>query len=312
MDQIRESHWKSKRLINLSVSSQLIRRKVLFLIPLGALVLSMDYLKKQKKITINKLTVFCVLLCFTLILLFLKNPLVEKRNAIGPIYITLIFLFYPKLLNTNTKTFVFLFFSLVVLFPAVSSLTHLDASFDEIINKPSLLIKHYQEEGIIKTFSTLHYDAFANVMGTIDYVSNKGLSYGYQLLSALLFFVPRSLWADKPYSTGETIGEYLMSQYDFNYDNLSNPLASEGYVNFGILGSMFFAIALALTIVIFIKWLNSNKPLKRIMAFYFAVHLIFLLRGDFTNGFSYFIGTLIGVLVLPKLIEFFISLSLKK
>ena len=41
------------------------------------------------------------------------------------------------------------------------------------------------------------------------------------------------------------------------------------------------------------------------MAFYFSIHLIFFLRGDFTNGFSYYIGPLLAVVLIPKLIEIF-------
>jgi hypothetical protein len=52
-----------------------------------------------------------------------------------------------------------------------------------------------------------------------------------------------------------------------------------------------------------IKWLRSDNYLKKIMAFYFAMHLIFLLRGDFSNGFTYFIGPLIAVVYIPKIIE---------
>lgn len=309
---IMESHWRSNKLYQLSVSSQLILKKVLYMLPFGALVLGYAFLARGKKINTNKILVFVLMICLLMILLFFKNPLTEKRNAIGPIYITLLFLFQPKLLNTNTKSFIFLFFSLVVFFPLVSGLTHLDASFDQIISNPKLIIDHFREEGIIKTFNTLHYDAFANVMATIDYVSNKGLSFGYQLLSGLLFFVPRSIWTSKPYSTGEVIGDYVIEDYGFVYNNLSNPLVAEGYVNFGILGVILMAFFLGYFMIKFINWLQSNDPLKRIMAFYFAVHLLFLLRGDFTNGFSYFIGTLIGVLVIPKLMDKFIKMSLKK
>jgi hypothetical protein len=66
------------------------------------------------------------------------------------------------------------------------------------------------------------------------------------------------------------------------------------------------AFALALSLVYFLTWLKSTDILKRAVAFYFAVHLLFLLRGDFTNGYSYFIGTLIGLYFIPKAI---ISLS---
>tara|TARA_B100001173_G_scaffold274166_1_gene253633 strand:+ start:3998 stop:5425 length:1428 start_codon:yes stop_codon:yes gene_type:complete len=308
----RESHWTSNITYKLSVSSKLMLHKVVYVLPLGALVLGHSFLRKKNSIKRNRLFVFLIMIFLFIILLFFKNPLTEKRNAIGPIYITLLFLFQPKLLNSNTKSFIFLFFSLVVFFPLVSGLTHLDAPIDQIISEPKLVVDHFKEQGIVQIFNTLHYDAFANVMATIDYVSKTGISYGYQILSGLLFFVPRSIWTSKPYSTGEVIGDYVIEGYGFEYNNLSNPLVSEGYVNFGVLGVILMALALGYFMIKFINWLQSNDPLKRIMAFYFAVHLLFLLRGDFTNGFTYFIGTLIGVLFVPKLIDKLIRMSLRK
>ena len=306
------SHWRSNKLYEISVSKQLILKKVLYMMPLGAIVIGMHYLKKHRKVTNNNIWMFLIMVGLFLLFLYFKNPLTEKRNAIGPIYITMIFLFAPKLLNSNSKSFLFLFFSLVILFPLVSGLTHLDASLDEIVNNPELILEHYEEEGIIQTFNTLHYDAFANVMATVDYSVNNGLTFGYQLLSGLLFFIPRSLWASKPLSTGELIGDYVIEDYGFVYSNLSNPLVAEGYINFGLLGVILMAVLLSLFIVKFMNWLRSNDPLKKIMAFYFAVHLLFLLRGDFTNGFSYFIGTLFGVMIVPRLIDKFVGMSLKK
>lgn len=309
---LNESHWRSNKLYEISVSSQLILKKVLFMMPFGALVLGRHYLIKKKLINNNTILIFLTMTALFILFVVFKNPLTEKRNAIGPIYITLLFLFFPKTLNTNTKSFLFLFFSMVILFPLISGLTHLDASIDQILNNPGLILDHYEEEGIIKTFNTLHYDAFANVATTIDYVLKEGLSYGFQLLSGLLFFIPRSLWASKPNSTGEVIGDYVIEDYGFVYSNLSNPMVSEGYINFGFIGVIFMAIGLAFFVVKFISWLRSDDPLKKIMAFYFSVHLLFFLRGDFTNGFSYFIGTLFGVLIIPKMIDKFLGISLRK
>lgn len=308
----RDSDWITNITYKLSVSNKLILHKVLYMIPFGALVLAHSFLRKEKAIKKNKLFVFIIMILLFLILICFKNPLTEKRNAIGPIYITLLFLFQPKLLNTNTKSFLFLFLSLVVFFPLVSGLTHVDAPIDEIISNPKLIADHFKEQGFVEIFNTLHYDAFANVMATIDYVSKTGISYGYQILSGLLFFVPRSIWTSKPYSTGQVIGDYVIEDYGFEYNNLSNPLVAEGYVNFGVLGVILMAYALGYFMIKFINWLQSNDPLKRIMAFYFAVHLLFLLRGDFTNGFTYFIGTLMGVLLVPKLIDKTIRMSLRK
>ena len=238
-----------------------------------------------------------------IVLLIFKNPLIEKRNALGPIYIALIYLFYPKIINSNVKTFLFLFLAMVFMFPLLSALTHIDHSLEEIIANPQLIVYQFVASGgILDTFNTLNYDAFANIMATVEYVGHYGFAYGYQLLSAILFFVPRSVWISKPNSTGEVVGNYLIQEHDFTFSNLSNPIVSEGYINFGIIGIVLMAITLSFFMVRFIKWLYSSDSLKEIIAFYFAIHLIFLLRGDFTNGFVYFIGTFIGVLVIPKLI----------
>ena len=160
-------------------------------------------------------------------------------------------------------------------------------------------------------FNTLHYDAFSNIMATVDYVQNIGYVYGSQLVGSLLFFVPRSFWEDKPWGTGQLIGDYLISDYGFHFNNLSNPVVSEGFINFGIFGVILLAVVLAVVVVRLIGWINSEDYLRKIMALYFAIHLIFLLRGDFLNGFSYYIGTLIGVLFLPKLIEYCIIIFFK-
>jgi len=291
-----------------SVFSLLIKKKVLFLVPLGAIALTYKYLKSKNRININTLTSFVIIIILLFFLFLLKNPLIEKRNALGPIYITLIYLFYPKIINSNVKTFLFLFLAMIIVFPLVSAITHVDNSLEEIIVNPQLLVNQFfHVGGISDAFNSLNYDAFPNIMATVEYASEKGLAYGYQLLSALLFFIPRGIWASKPTSSGEVIGDYLVNHHSFGdgqFTNLSNPMVSEGYINFGIFGTVLMAIALAFFVVKFIKWLHSADPLKEIIAFYFAIHLIFFLRGDFTNGFVYFIGTFIGVLIIPKIIHY--------
>ena len=287
-----------------SVASLLLRKKVLFLVPLGAIIITYRYLKTKNKLTTNTIISFLILMILILILLFFKNPLTEKRNALGPIYITLIYLFHPKMINSNAKLFLFLFISMILIFPLMSAITHVDASFEEIVSNPQFVFDQFMKKGgIINTFNTLHYDAFANIMATVEFVGHNGYSWGYQFLSALLFFIPRSMWEAKPLSTGEVIGNYLIEEHNFNFNNLSNPMVSEGFVNFGIFGIFLMAICLSYVIIKFIRWLESSDSLKEIIAFYFAIHLMFLLRGDFTNGFVYFIGPFIGALLIPKIVN---------
>jgi len=92
-----------------SVSSLLLRKKFLFFLPLAGVVASISYLKEKNKLSTNTIVIFICLLVFIVMLLFLKNIFTEKRNTLGPIYIALIYLFYPKLLDSNSKFFLFLF-----------------------------------------------------------------------------------------------------------------------------------------------------------------------------------------------------------
>lgn len=302
IEEITRPNWlKSKT----STFLLLMWKKFLFFIPLAGIILCFQYFRNGIKNKNNYINVIIFLILLLILLFWFKNPLTEKRNALGPIYITLIFLFIPKLLNSNIKTLSFLFFSMIIIFPLTAILTHSDATFLEMYRNPSILIDQMKGGGIVNAFTSLNYDAFANNAATIELVHTQGFSYGYQLLGGVFFFIPRSIWTIKPFSSGEMIGEYLVNNYGYGFTNLSNSFVSEGFLNFGILGVVLFAIILAFVIVKFISWLNCDNLLKKMMAFYFSIHLIFFLRGDFTNGFSYYIGPLLAVVLIPKLIEIF-------
>lgn len=304
VDEMGRSNWMES---SISISKLLIIKKVLLMLPFAGLIYCFQYYKTMNKNSKNVLSfVFCVLL-LSLLLIWFKNPLTEKRNALGPIYICIIFMITPKLLSTNVRMTAFMFFSMVVIFPLSAIFTHFNSSISDIIRKPRILIDEFEGEGISEVFNTLHYDAFINITATQDYVNTHGYAWGEQLLSAFMFFVPRSLWEDKPLTTGKLVGEHLMDNYDLNFSNLSNPMVSEGYINFGILGVILIAILLALTVVGFLNWIKSKSLVKKVMAMYFAIHLLFFLRGDFANGFSYFVGILIGVYGISRFIEVFVN-----
>ena len=295
-----------------SVSVQLFWKKFVFFIPFAAVIMCFQYFQKKNKKKNNYLNVILFFVIVLTLLFWFKNPLTEKRNALGPLYISLIFLYQPKILNSNVKTLCFLFFSMIIIFPLMAIITHSDATLTEIYRNPFILIEQMKGGGITNAFNTLNYDAFFNFKTTINYVNYNGFSFGYQLLGGLLFFIPRSFWVSKPVSSGELVGDYLVDEFGFNFTNLSNPFVSESFLNFGVLGVVLYAIILAHVLSIMIIWLKDNRILKKTMAFYFAMHLLFFLRGDFTNGFSYFIAPLFAVVYFPKIIEIIIHNALKK
>lgn len=290
---------------------QLIFKKTLFTLPLAGIVISKFLFDTKKKFSQAWLFNLSLLVLLLLLLLITKNPLVEKRNALGPVYLLLLYLFYPKILNSNVKTCLLLFGAMIIGFPIIQVFTHIEFGGLELLSDPTLITSAFDRDDFNRGYMSLNYDAFCNIGVAIEIVEQQGLSYGYQLLSAFLFFIPRTLWVSKPESSGLIIGDHIIEEYGYNFGNLSNPLVSEGYMNFGLLGVVIMAIALAASCVYFLTWLNSSDYFKKAVAFYFAMHLLFLLRGDFTNGYSYFIGTFVGLYVIPKMLitttNFFLS-----
>ncbi len=307
-----ESNYKVDK--DLSKSALLLKEKILLMIPFPVFLLSVYYIKNAKKKSYNYYIIIVLSVLLLILLLAIKNPLTEKRNALGPIYLTIIFFLIPKLLNSNFKALLFLFFSMVLIFPTISLITHSGYSLAKLREKPELLLYQLKNHGITNTFTTLNYDAFINFAATIEYVERDGLTYGGQLSGGVFFFVPRIIWTSKPISSGEFVGEYLKAEYGHprSFTNLSNPYVSEGYINFGLLGVILFAVILAYGLYLMVIWINGFDPLKIAAAFYASMHMIFFLRGDFTNGFAFLMATFVVLLVIPKLYFKFFKASIKK
>jgi len=295
-----------------NISQYLIVQKFLYFIPFSGLIISYFYLLQNKSFTKNRKYVLFFFIYFLAVILILKNPLTEKRNALGPLYITMVFLFFHRFLSNNYKVLRLIFLSMIVMFPALSIITHSRYSLSQMISKPIYLYKNIEYLKITDAFNSLHYDAYANFLATIDYFDKKTVILGEQLMCSLFFFVPRSIWDSKPETTGLLIGNYLIEKYNFNWNNLSNPYISEGYINFGIIGVLLFAILLGYIFVLMIRWLQSEDYLKSIFAFYFSIYLMYFLRGDLTSGFAYIIAFLIATVVFPKVLLAVINYYVKK
>jgi hypothetical protein len=228
----------------------------------------------------------------------------EKRSGLGPVYFSLIFLFLPKLLNNNIKTTITLYFSLIVAMPVLAIFTHVNSSFIEVVKNPKIIFGSIDEDVLFSNFNTLNFDAYANFLAVIENVSFHGFSMGEQLLNGFLFFIPRSIWSSKPITSGQFIGNYLIKKHDFWFNNISNPFISEAYLNFGLIGIVIFAVIFAYFLTRGLLFLRSDDYLKKTLAFFTAIHMIYFLRGDFTNGFSQFVLVGFGIYVIPKMIMF--------
>ena len=85
----------------------------------------------------------------------------------------------------------------------------------------------------------MNYDASQLFMATMK---TETITYGNQLSGALLFFVPRSVWPEKPKGSGH----FLTEKYNGVFNNVSMPFFAEGYINFGWFGIIGFTVFIAL------------------------------------------------------------------
>lgn len=84
----------------------------------------------------------------------------------------------------------------------------------------------------------IDYDAYQVFMQTIRYVSINGVLWGINITSALLNFIPRSIWSGKYVPSGQFIAEY----YNRTFTNLSCPIFAEFYLAFGVVGLILVTI----------------------------------------------------------------------
>jgi hypothetical protein len=270
----------------------LIKHKVIFLIPFLTLAIYLRINLGGRNFTI---------IIILLVMVFLtKNPFFDRRNSLGPIYLTLVCIAFPYITSNAKNFFIFLFTILVIAFPASSIFTHHDPS-----NWGDILTSNLLFEEISGHFVNMHYDAWANFVGTVDYVEKTGYKVGVQALGSLLFYVPRAVWLGKPISSGQTLGEYLSQYYQLWFQNISCPFPAEGYIDFGPLGVIIFAIALAWYTRRLDMLVTSNNTITKISAIYFSLFLLFVLRGSLLPAVAYGVGAYLAIIVVPRVLSYF-------
>ncbi len=110
------------------------------------------------------------------------------------------------------------------LFQWLNVLRHYDSSsssLEENIQDPITYLKQ------------MDFDGFQTTMNTVKHTDMYGYTYGNQLLSSILFFVPRSIWKGKGEGTGIMVGRDL----GYSMTNLSTPLPAEFYIDFSYAGA---------------------------------------------------------------------------
>ena len=246
---------------------------------------------KQRKFVSAQLiiAIACLLICCF--------PTSLSRYNMAAIYTGIMIISFNK--TRKGRWFMVRFvLALVVIFPAIDIFRNLD-TLREATDFGATIRKEIK--GI---YTTGDYDTYSMFINVRRYVNFFGHSFGNQLLGALLFFVPRSFWASKAVGTGHTV--FLALHPEFT--NVSAPLISEGYMDFGVVGIVVYGILTgAITQLLDKRYWTSSSPLskERIIYPFLIFQFFFLLRGDMMSGGAYLIakyvmGTLIYLAVVKK------------
>lgn len=221
------------------------------------------------KIT-NKLKLSIVIL---LILNFIgSNPFYTSRYWYGSVLISTIIV----LINWNKNTIIYLIYALLSVFLIIFPYADVARDTDQF---------RLGLDPMIQNLIRGDFDVFQMIMNVPIYIRYEGLSFGEQLLGVIFFFIPRSLWPNKPIGTGATIGSY------FNYlnTNISAPLWAEFQINFGLIGVFFgFVLYGVITNKLQIGFNNTRGQMNFYQVFvpFFAAYQIFILRGDLMSSFA--------------------------
>lgn len=209
------------------------------------------------------------------ILPIVNYPLAIPRSQVfGGILLFSLLIFDFKRPSTRIVLSIAYVFGALVAMPVLEHFTRLGGSFSDL--DPQRIASSY--------FGTGDFDGFQSVNNAIVYVDRYGIEYGWQMLSALLFFVPRAIWTSKAQPTGSITAESA----GYTFTNVSQPLPSEFFVDFGWGGVIGGGLLVGFLFYRFDRWIDRG----------WAVDMRTRLAAGWLMGFGLpiFRGALLGVL----------------
>lgn len=242
-------------------SSGLIFRQFIRPIPICCLVIGL--IAKCPRTVMRYLWIFALLALF---------PSALARNQAAMYWLPILILTMGKKLRRNVAMWLMMF-ALFVLFPFFNLFRRFSGNLDF--------------EWSMDFFNEIDFDASQIFMAVIDQDFQTNWE---QILGPLFFYVPRSMWPDKPVGSGH---EFVTQNHGW-FSNVSMPFFGEGYVNGGWIGLIIFTVILALLCarldrIYWRKWFRANSFNQGYYLFFLGA-LIFIMRGDLMSSTAYTMG----------------------
>jgi oligosaccharide repeat unit polymerase len=221
------------------------------------------------------------------VFLIVNFPTAISRAWLGAILISICLVIF---LTSQKKRFryfpILLPVGLLTIFPLLHKFRRSSTGMDEDVL-----------ETISSAYSRGDFDVFSMTAHFVNHLNQPdvNITYGNQLLGVIFFWVPRSLWSDKPVGSGFFVAE----RSGFQFSNVSAPFWAEGLINFGILGVFIFMFLFGLTLKMLDKRVGIDKALSTssLLYVYFAGFLILIMRGDLMTVFVYSLPVYAWVMV---------------
>lgn len=154
-----------------------------------------------------------------------RNPMANTRFAFAAAVIPVILAFLlPRRRRDGFLFLVGTVVGLLLVYPLMNTFRGADATIG-IATLP---------------FGSIDFDGFQQLVNTVGLVSQHGISFGWHTLSALLFFVPRSIWPTKAMPASFEVAEFR----GYTFQNLSLPLPAELLLDFGWVGGLLCCLLL--------------------------------------------------------------------
>lgn len=219
-----------------------------------------------------------------IIILITNFPTSSARFYIASLYIAIMIIYSKKIDEKYLFLNKIIIGGLLFIFPLLDQVRRINNLSEMTLSLDFIM------------FSQGHFDSYQMFMYVV--VENI-ITYGRQLVTALLFFVPRAIWQGKSLGSGSLIAE----KYNFSFSNISMNFFGEGYINFGYLGILLF--------VLFISYFNarydklyweklSDNSILRIFYLLSLGLQIFLLRGDMLSGTAFITGMFVSLVSVSK------------
>ena len=138
-------------------------------------------------------------------------------------------------------------------------------------------------------FNHVDFDAYQILLASIKYVKEEGILWGKNILSAMLNFIPRSIWHGKLDFSGKIIAHH----YGSWYTNISCPVQAECYLAFGIPGILLLGFLFGLLVKKIDSWKNNEDDYSQTLFCIISGLTIYIMRGSLLSTIAYATGIIL-------------------